>query len=182
MSTKRKKYSIQDAAKAGVFCGISGMLAGLVQYLVSAEYAIITLVPGLFFGIALAIANKDWYKNFIMTLVGLVIVSTAIYPIIVVMSQRISIYIANVDSLAKIITRFPFLGGLIPSIVGASLLYLVYATFLEKFQFKMFQNYLIVAAIIGVLFFPLMQWTDSFILSYMVWQGVIGFFLSRFHQ
>lgn len=168
--------------RAGAACALSGALVGLLMrldhnYGSSGNYLLPTLLPGFLFGIAFVLANKKLYRYFWMTLVGFTLVSTFIYPMMVVMSARVF----GISTLGQVIVRFPFFFGLLPSLIGASLLYLTYAAFINKNNWRFFQIYAVVAIVLGLFFFPLLNWIGHLALSFALWQGVIGYMLTYLH-
>lgn len=171
-----KQLNIQTV-KTFIFCLVAGMLAGFLRGFESLGGTLTMLLPGILFGLALPISNWKLYKRPWATLVGFFIVSTAIYPMIVVLLLRL---IGETNG-GKLVTTIPYLLGIFPSLIGASLLYWVYRTFVGKKDNGFWMIYLGLAIIIGVVFFPLMNFANNFVLSLGIWQGVIGFGLTQLH-
>lgn len=171
-----KYFNIQPF-KTLVFCLVAGMLAGFLQGMSFLNGSLSTLLPGMLFGLALPISNWKLYKRSWITLAGFFVVSTAIYPMIVVLLLRLIGETAG----GELVTKVPYLLGIFPSVLGAGLLYWVYKTFVGKKDDGFWMVYLGIAVIIGIVFFPLMNFANNFVLSLGLWQGGIGFGLTHLH-
>ena len=165
--------------KAGLVCALAGLISSFLIRL-DQNYGtnlLATLLPGFLFGIAFVLINRKLYKYFWMTLLGFTVVSTFIYPMMVVMSARVF----GTTDLGQVIARFPFVFGLLPSLIGGSLLYLTYSFFLGKHDWKFFRIYALVSILLGLAFFPLLKWGGHFAYSFALWQGVIAYMLTHLH-
>jgi hypothetical protein len=177
----KSKISVQlkitTIAKATVFCLVAGMLAGFLRGFDFLGESLKMLLPGLLFGIALPIANWQFYKRPWLTLLGFAIISTAIYPMIVVLALRFF----GEEMGSDLVNKVPYSLGILPSLAGAGLLYFVYKIFLGKQNSRFLIVYLSIAIFVGILFFPLMNFANNFVLSLGIWQAGIGFGLTYLH-
>jgi hypothetical protein len=164
-------------AKTTIFCLVAGMLAGFFRGFDFLGESLKILLPGLLFGIALPVGNWKLYQRPSFTLLGFAIVSTAIYPMIVVLALRF--FGEEIGS--DLVSKMPYSLGILPSLVGASLLYFVYKTFLGKHNSRFFIIYLSISVFVGIIFFPLMNFANNFVLSLGLWQAGIGFGLTYLH-
>lgn len=171
------QIKITTLAKTTIFCLVAGMLAGFFRGFDFWGESLKMLLPGLLFGIALPIGNWKLYQRPWFTLLGFAIVSTAIYPMIVVLSLRFF----GEEMGSDLVSKVPYSLGILPSLVGAGLLYFVYKTFLGKHHSRFFMVYLGIAIFVGIIFFPLMNFANNFVLSLGIWQAGIGFGLTYLH-
>lgn len=171
------KYFNVQSFRTMIFCLIAGMLSGFLRGFEFIGSTISILLPGFLFGLILPLSNWKLYKNPTSTLIGFLIVSTAVYPMMVVLPLRILGQEFGIRLAAKI----PYLLGIIPSVFGAGILYLVYRTFLGNKDKQVWKFYFVTAIILGVTFFPLMNFADNFVLSLGIWQAGIGFCLTQLH-
>lgn len=160
-----------------VFCLIAGMLSGFLRSFEFIGDTVAILLPGFLFGLTLPLSNWELYKNPKSTLIGFLIVSMAVYPTMVVFPLQILGQEFGVRLAAKV----PYLLGIAPSVLGAGILYLVYRTFLGNKDKHVWKFYFIVAVLLGIIFFPLMNFADNFVLSLGVWQAGVGFCLTQLH-
>lgn len=171
------KYFNIQSFKTLVICLIAGMLSGFFRGFEFIGSTISMLLPGFLFGLALPLSNWELYKNPKSTLIGFLIVSMAVYPMMVVLPLRI----LGQEFGVRLAAQIPYLLGIVPSILGAGILYLVYRTFLGNKDKQVWKFYFLVAIILGIAFFPLMTFADNFVLSLGLWQGGIGFCLTQLH-
>ncbi|MFK7949560.1 MAG: hypothetical protein AB8G11_18355 [Saprospiraceae bacterium] len=160
-----------------IFCLVAGMLSGFLRSFDFMGDTVPILFPGFLFGLALPLSNWKLYKNPKSTLIGFLIVSTAVYPMMVILPLKILGQEFGINLAAKI----PYLLGIVPSILGAGILYLVYRMFLGNKDKQVWKFYFLIAIILGITFFPLMNFADNFVLSLGIWQGGIGFCLTQLH-
>ena len=160
-----------------IFCLIAGMLSGFLRGFDFIGSTISILLPGFLFGLTLSLSNWKLYKNPKSTLIGFLIVSIAVYPMMVVLPLRILGQEFGISLAAKI----PYLLGVVPSVLGAGILYFVYRTFLGNKDKQVWKFYFLVAILLGIVFFPLMSFADNFVLSLGIWQAGIGFCLTQLH-
>ena len=176
-NNKYTQSKILKPIKTMIICLVIGMFAGFLQGFNIFGETLKMLFPGLLFGLALPISNWKLYKRPWMTLIGFFIVSTAIYPMMIILSMRFF----GEEIGANMINKIPILLGIIPSLGGAGLLYLVYRTFLGKKDHGFWMIYFGIAILIGIIFFPLMNFANNFVLSLGIWQAGIGFGLTHLH-
>jgi hypothetical protein len=82
---------------------------------------------------------------------------------------------------SDLVNKVPYSLGILPSLAGAGLLYFVYKIFLGKQNSRFLIVYLSIAIFVGILFFPLMNFANNFVLSLGIWQAGIGFGLTYLH-
>ncbi len=171
-----KQFNTQTI-KTLIICLIIGMFTGFLRNFEDLNASLAMLLPGVLFGLSLPIANWKLYERPWATIIGFEIVSATVYPMIVVLLMRSF----GEPIAANLISKIPFLAGIIPSVVGAGLLLWVYKTFLGKSLGKFGFTYFGIAIFLGFIFFPLMNFTNNFILSFGIWQAGIGFGLTQLH-
>lgn len=171
------KYLNKQPFKTMVFCFVAGMLSGFLRGFEFIGNTIAMLLPGFLFGLTLPLSNWELYKNPKSTLIGFLIVSIAVYPMMVILPLQI----LGQDFGVKLVTKIPYLLGIVPSIMGAGILYFVYRLFLGNKDTQVWKFYFIVALLLGIIFFPLMSFADNFVLSLGIWQAGIGFCLTQLH-